>query len=305
MIADLHSGRTLLHQGTKYQRENKIMEISQVQEYLNNKVLALVKQVKKCEEERNATLVDLITFENTAINSGSEFDRHFAEICKNLRKVVENLVVAVNIDKGERTRSGDETENIKKCRYFNRGYCKFGEKCMYYHASEICQVYAEEGTCLKHRCIKRHPKKCRYWSKHPEGCRFGERCKYLHVTVEKYTVDDEDEDFTGNCDDCEVNLGHDQENASLKTHRMASHLSSVGLGGRITSCDQCEDSCRCENNHRGHINAKDKNWEITEEVARISNKYENDTNITKERQEDQEGIGQRYEARGRVKFLTN
>ena len=77
------------------------------------------------------------------------------------------------------------------------------------------------------------------------------------------------------------------------------------LEGRITPCDQCEDSCRCENNPWRHINAKDKNWEITEEVARIINKYENYSNITKEKHEDQEGIGQRYEARSRVKFLTN
>ena len=71
-----------------------------------------------------------------------------------------------------------------------------------------------------------------------------------------------------------------------------------------------DENLSCENNSPRHINARHNsgnanNWEITEEVARIRNKYENDTNITKERQEDQEGIGQRYEARSRVKFLTN
>ena len=74
-----------------------------IQDYLNKKVFSLVKQVLLCEEERKEILLELTTFENTANNSRS--GETFAEVGKYLRRVLENLVLTVNvenIDNGEK-----------------------------------------------------------------------------------------------------------------------------------------------------------------------------------------------------------
>ena len=57
------------------------MEI--IQENLNKKVISLVKQIAICEEERKATLLEVITFENTVNNSGS--GGIVSEMCKTLK----------------------------------------------------------------------------------------------------------------------------------------------------------------------------------------------------------------------------
>ena len=56
----------------------------------------------------------------------------------------------------------------KKCRYFNRGYCKF-TKCRYTHPKEICKIYLETQKCEKRECPDRHPKICK-WIKRSGGC---------------------------------------------------------------------------------------------------------------------------------------
>ena len=35
----------------------------------------------------------------------------------------------------------------RKCRYFDRGHCKYKEKCKYLHPSDICQKYVENEKC--------------------------------------------------------------------------------------------------------------------------------------------------------------
>ena len=52
----------------------------------------------------------------------------------------------------------------KKCKFFDKGFCKLSERgCQFYHPKETCQDW-----CEKSGCPKRHPKTCRY----------GYRCKF-------------------------------------------------------------------------------------------------------------------------------
>ena len=57
--------------------------------------------------------------------------------------------------------------NLKKCVYFDRGYCKHGEKCSEFHPKkdEICL----ESSCFSEDCNLRHP----------NPCKFGKRCTFL------------------------------------------------------------------------------------------------------------------------------
>ena len=70
----------------------------------------------------------------------------------------------------------------KKCRYFNRGYCKF-IKCRYTHPKEICKIYLGTLKCEQREFPDRHPKTCK-WIKCSIGCR-RQNCLYLHTGHEE------------------------------------------------------------------------------------------------------------------------
>ena len=48
--------------------------------------------------------------------------------------------------------------NTKRCKYYNRGYCKQRENCKFLHPTEECAL---RDKCINN-CLKRHRKICRY-----------------------------------------------------------------------------------------------------------------------------------------------
>jgi hypothetical protein len=73
----------------------------------------------------------------------------------------------------------------KKCRYFDRGYCKFTSKCCYTHPENICNSYKSSKKCDQRDCPDRHPKSCK-WVKCRQGCT-REKCAYLHTEEKEDT----------------------------------------------------------------------------------------------------------------------
>ena len=64
---------------------------------------------------------------------------------------------------------------VKKCSYFNSGYCRYTKKemgCKNYHPRDVCQL----KECREKTCPDRHPKKCKFEDK----CMFQSRCSYQH-----------------------------------------------------------------------------------------------------------------------------
>ena len=61
----------------------------------------------------------------------------------------------------------EESFEVKKCSYFDTGYCKYGEKCQFRHYLIKCEILDCEnenwGFCHPKPC--EHRKKCRYYSK--------------------------------------------------------------------------------------------------------------------------------------------
>ena len=71
--------------------------------------------------------------------------------------------------------------NLKRCRYWNRGYCREGtSRCPYYHPPDDCQEHLQEGLCSTQGCQLRHRNKCKYWGT-KAGCFRKGQCQYLHV----------------------------------------------------------------------------------------------------------------------------
>merc|ERR1719318_2321754 len=70
-----------------------------------------------------------------------------------------------------------------KCRYFNKGFCKYRKKCRYGHPKEVCDTYLNTSKCENSKCPKRHPEVCKFWREKSGSCKRNERCDFLHVTL--------------------------------------------------------------------------------------------------------------------------
>ena len=75
--------------------------------------------------------------------------------------------------------------NKRKCRYYNRGHCKYRERCKYVHSKHICQGYLNSGKYDSKSCADRHPKVCKFWTKSKSGCIRKTSCDFLHETPTK------------------------------------------------------------------------------------------------------------------------
>ena len=68
-----------------------------------------------------------------------------------------------------------------KCRYFDKGFCKYRKKCRYSHPEQTCEQYSEYGQCGGQRGPHRHPEICKYWQSN--SCKRNKKCDFLHVTM--------------------------------------------------------------------------------------------------------------------------
>ena len=79
---------------------------------------------------------------------------------------------------GPKKNQNSENVRIKpiKCPYYDRGFCKFGDKCYNKHPDKVCN----DNNCSEDKCDKRHPNPCKF------GRRCGHNkknvCLYSHVT---------------------------------------------------------------------------------------------------------------------------
>jgi hypothetical protein len=101
-------------------------------------------------------------------------------------KKIDNEILEMKNENGNASRTKAEKKNkpenrLRKCKFFNSGYCKFKSDCKFSHPVEICKVYLEGGKCDYKLCNDRHPKVCK-WLQGERGCKRID-CEYLHVTL--------------------------------------------------------------------------------------------------------------------------
>ena len=90
--------------------------------------------------------------------------------------------VKVPIDTIEKESSDIIVKTVKKkCRYFNRGFCKYATKCRFVHSKHICKEHSKNRKCENEECQDRHPKSCK-WLESKVGCKRND-CEYLHDTL--------------------------------------------------------------------------------------------------------------------------
>ena len=78
---------------------------------------------------------------------------------------------------------GNLKKKQKKCKFYNRGFCKYKRKgCRFLHPQQICKEHLEKLKCVNKDCGDRHPSVCK-WLQSRSGCKRGEECDFLHVTL--------------------------------------------------------------------------------------------------------------------------
>ena len=132
---------------------------------------ALEKKVNKHQEEEIKELIKTQKMLNDIVVSNSEAIKQIDIEIKRL----ENEREAVKVD-SKKDEDDIRAIEAKKCKYYNRGYCKYKFKCKFVHPGESCKTYLEGKRCDEKNCEDRHPKVCKWWLK--GGCR-GRNCDYL------------------------------------------------------------------------------------------------------------------------------
>ena len=132
---------------------------------------ALEKKVDKHQEEEIQELIKTQKMLNDIVVSNSE-----------AIKSIDSEIKMLEAAKVESKKEEDITKALKakKCKYFDRGYCKYKFECKFVHHGEICKTYLEGKKCNDKNCKNRHPKVCKWWLRGECG---RNNCEYLHVTL--------------------------------------------------------------------------------------------------------------------------
>ena len=175
----------------------------------------------------------------------------------------------------------DVSPQTRKCRHFNRGFCKFRDNCKFSHNEGICAEYLENKICKVSNCRFRHPKPCKFVN-NGDTCNWAQNCLYLHETTELSQIEETDElliehERTYTCDICDTSYNCPND---LKYHNDYMHpcienylcdqceyegSSQVLLQNHITSshlqlsCDECEFVAKNKGGLARHKKAKHEN----------------------------------------------
>ena len=119
-----------------------------------------------------------------------------------------------------KVKSTKET-NQMRCNFFNRGYCKAGPECMFYHPKEDCEVHKLGNICIDRSCRKRHRTVCKYWDT-SSVCLRGSDCMFMHrsSTEKVFHGEAQFEDDLKQCDTCKFKKDEKQ----VKLHNIKDHI---------------------------------------------------------------------------------
>ena len=139
------------------------------------------KEDKAKENKEIKEIVDAQKIVEKVINANKDAIKRIDE---EIKQIVENKLAGKTNDNNDKAKelveeNGINDKNRKKCRYYDRGFCKYNKKCRFLHPEGICQEYLKTFKCSVKECCQRHPKVCR-WDQGKGGCNRGKDCLYLH-----------------------------------------------------------------------------------------------------------------------------
>ena len=137
------------------------------------------KEIEYISENQNVIDKAIAANKNAIQNIDKEI--HTLSQSKRVGKnTIDKKIADKAIEENGDTEKSDVVNELKarKCRYFNRGYCKYTSKCRFFHPGDICQTYLDSHKCIQKECPLRHPKQCK-WVGGNGGCK-RQNCAYLH-----------------------------------------------------------------------------------------------------------------------------
>ena len=147
----------------------------------------LEKKLNDLEDEIRLNLSEIVQLVDNLPDNHE--DNLALETLKKTQNTLESLL------ENSRGKTSHKGKSLRKCRYYNRGYCKFGDRCNFTHPLAVCDNFLMNNFCYERGCQLRHPKDCRFWTKSTEGCIRHDPCQYLHRESMKL--------FVYSCDQCE------------------------------------------------------------------------------------------------------
>ena len=130
----------------------------------------------------------------------------------------------------ERNQKTEAQKVVKRCRFFNTGFCKSRGMCPFLHPDSICDDYLKSGNCDQYRtCLKRHPKECRDWR---QSGKCFQSCAYLHKSFEHEQL--ENDEIEGNMEKLDIDekadkilVNHDEIVEEMSVEEMSVEEMSV------------------------------------------------------------------------------
>ena len=89
---------------------------------------------------------DLVKQKMDVQNKLNDVDRSISHINVKLREITEQ-------------HKGKVKTHDKICKFDRTGFCRERHNCPYFHASKICEQFANSGVCTESSCRERHPKR--------------------------------------------------------------------------------------------------------------------------------------------------
>ena len=142
--------------GDKIQLELQVKSLEKSMVTILKAVKEIKSSVVKLEEKVDTTRNDEI---QEIINAHTNLEDVIALNSEAITRI-DNELLRMQNEKAETDPAKDDVikAESKKCKYFNRGHCKFKLKCRFVHPTEICRTYLEGKTCYEKLCKSRHPK---------------------------------------------------------------------------------------------------------------------------------------------------
>ena len=109
-------------------------------------------------------------------------------------------------DEENEVQSKVATIKLKKCFFFDTGYCKMGNECRFYHLYNNCETFEKDGICPIFDCKDRHPKDCRYWKN--DICYRGNMCVYRHKNKKVMDEIEKKRNLRTKCERCKKNVDY-------------------------------------------------------------------------------------------------
>ena len=164
MVKDLKDSVETLEIKVDAKESKEIKEILETQKVIDEVIVANSDAIKRIDKE-----IKQLTKVKTTKSEVETSDKVETESTRCKHK-------ATNEDQNV-----DKAVVRKRCRYYNRGYCKFKSKCRYIHPKETCKLHLTNKRCDSNSCTERHPKNCK-WFESRVGCKQAE-CEYIHDTI--------------------------------------------------------------------------------------------------------------------------